>query len=61
VLEAFGKEDRTPAAAVAAPKLRIVALASHAGDDMADPGPRVEPLVEEPQLGLARWHEREFD
>jgi hypothetical protein len=61
VLKPALEEDRAPAPAVVAAQFEVVALACYSRDDMADPGPRVEPLVEEPQLGLARWHEREFD
>jgi hypothetical protein len=37
------------------------ALAVHAGDNVADATPTVEPTVKQAQLGLGRWHERESD
>jgi hypothetical protein len=37
------------------------ALAVHTGDHVADAAPRVEPSVEQSQLGLAGRHEREAD
>jgi hypothetical protein len=49
-----------PVAAVIA-EADVVALALHAGDDVADPAPRIEAAVQELQLGLARRHEREAD
>jgi len=50
VLEAFSKEQRTPAAAVVSPKLNVVPLASRAGDDVANAGPRIEPAMKAAQF-----------
>ena len=55
MLEPAREEHRPPALAVIAAEFEIVALACHAGDDVADAGPRVEPAVAKAQLGLKRF------
>jgi hypothetical protein len=58
VLETALEEDRAPTLAVVAPKLKVVALPSHAGHDVADPPPVVKAAVQEPKLRLM-WLEGE--
>jgi hypothetical protein len=58
VLEALGEEHRAPALAVVAPELEVVFLAGHTGHDVANAAPRIETVVESPQLRLT-WLERE--
>jgi len=41
VLKTALEEDRAPALAVITPQLEVVVLARHAGDDVADPPPRI--------------------
>jgi hypothetical protein len=54
-------ERRSPALAVVASKLHVVALPRHAGDDVADTGPRVEPAVKQAQLRLAGFQREEAE
>src|SRR5215467_11478578 len=61
MLEAALKEDRPPAAAVVAPKFEVVLLACHAGDDVADPAPRVEAAVHDLERRLARLKAEEAE
>jgi hypothetical protein len=50
-------EDHDPLARAVLTQAHLKALVRHAGDDEADAGPRVEPLVHQPQLGRVRLHE----
>ena len=54
MLKPTQEEHRAPAATVVAPQLEVVLLARHPGDDVADAAPRVEAVVPEAQLRLAR-------
>jgi hypothetical protein len=54
-------EHRAPAPPVVAPELEVVLLPRHPGDDIPDPGPRVEPAVEDAQLRLTRLDAQEAE
>jgi hypothetical protein len=58
VLEAAREEHRTPAPAVVAPELEVVALARHTGDDVPDARSRVE-AVKKAQFGLLCFDRKE--
>jgi hypothetical protein len=47
--------------AVVAPKLKVVALPSHAGHDVADPPPVVKAAVSELKLRLTRFDREEAE
>jgi hypothetical protein len=51
------EEHRDPPADAVLAQVHREALMRHADDDQADPGPRVEPGVDEPQLGRIDAHE----
>jgi len=61
MLESAREKHRPPPLAVVATQFEIVALSRHAGDDVADAGPGVEPAVKEAQLGLARFKREEAE
>jgi hypothetical protein len=52
-------EGRLPPIPVVAPQLEVVALPRHAGDDVTDTGPRIEPLVQQLQLRRAPFEREE--
>jgi hypothetical protein len=59
VLKNTEKEHRAPAAAVIAAQLKVILLACHPRHDVTDSAPRVEAVVQEAQLGLARVETKE--
>ena len=61
MLESAREKHRPPPVAVVATQFEIVALSRHAGDDVADSGPGVEPAVEEAHLGRARFEREEAE
>src|SRR5262245_17849724 len=61
VLEADLEKYGAPAPAVVAPQLEVVLLARHPGHDVANPAPRLEVAVQQPQLGLARFDGEEAE
>jgi hypothetical protein len=61
VLETTREEHRALAPPVVAPKLKVVALASHTGDDVTGSAPVVEAAVESTQFWLARLEGEEAE
>jgi hypothetical protein len=50
----MGREHRSPLTGADVTEREPIAIARHPDDDVAEAGPRVEPAVEELELGLAR-------
>jgi hypothetical protein len=61
MLEAAFEENRAPTLAVITPEFKVVFLACHPRDHVADAAPVIEALVQKPQLGLRRFKREEAE
>ena len=61
MLESAREEHRTPALAIVTSELEVVLLPRHACHDVGDPTPRIEAVMQQPKLRLARLKGKEAE